>query len=138
MFERFGRIGFCPHTKVAEFVEHLTAGRLLASRCTECDHVSFPPRADCSECRSGEFEFTELSARGTVHTFTRITAAPAGFENQAPYTVGVVDLEDTGRLLACFGDSIPHEDVAIGMTVKVVPRLIEHDEENKIDYTLEK
>jgi len=138
MFDRFGRVSFCPHTKVAGFVSHLEEGRLVASRCIGCSLMSFPPRADCPDCRCGEFDFTELSGRGTVSTFTRIAAAPAGFEASAPYTIGVVDLEETGRLLACFGESINETEVTIGMAVQVVPRRLDAKGETRIDYTLER
>ena len=125
MFENFGRVNFSPHSKVAEFAEHLERGKLMATRCTECGYQSFPPRSDCPECLSGEFEFVELSGAGTVVTFTQIVAAPAGFGEHAPYTIGVVDLEEGGRLLAWFNDSIDVEDVAIGMEVQVVPLTFE-------------
>ena len=109
----------------------------MGSRCTGCGHTAFPPRADCPKCLGGEFEFVEMSGRGTVVTFTRIDAAPAGFEDVAPFTQGVVDLEETGRLLAWFGESIDTEEIAIGMPVQVVPRIFEELEQIKVYYTLE-
>ncbi len=138
MFEWFGKVSYCPHTKVADFARHLKDGRLMGSRCTACGLVSFPPRADCSACRHGEFEFTELSGRGTVMTFTTIEAAPAGFEDDVPFHLGVIDLEETGRLLANFGDTIDPEQIAIDMPVQVVPRIFEESESIKVHYTLEK
>lgn len=138
MFSWFGKVSYVPHTKVSGFAGHLKDGRIMASRCTACGAVSFPPRADCASCLGGEFEFTELSGRGKVVTFTRIDAAPAGFEDVVPYTLGVVDLEETGRLLAWFGESIPEDAIRIGMDVQVVPRLFEELEEIKVHYTLER
>ncbi len=138
MFEWFGKVSYCPHTKVADFARHLKDGRLMGSRCTECGLVSFPPRADCSACRHGEFEFTELSGKGTVMTYTTIDAAPAGFENDVPFHLGVVDLEETGRLLASFGETINPKEIAIDMPVQVVPRIFEESESIKVHYTLEK
>lgn len=138
MFQWFGKVSYCPHTKVAAFATHLKDGRLMASRCRACGVVSFPPRADCSACLGGEFEFVELSGKGTLVTFTRIDAAPAGFEEMVPYTLGVVDLEETGRLLAWFGPSIPESEIRIGMEIEVVPRLFEEIEEIKVYYSLEK
>jgi len=138
MFEWFGKVSYCPHTKVADFARHLKDGRLMGSRCTECGLVSFPPRADCSACRHGEFEFTELSGKGTVMTYTTIDAAPAGFENDVPFHLGVVDLEETGRLLASFGETIDPKEIAIDMPVQVVPRIFEESESIKVHYTLEK
>ncbi len=138
MFAWFGKVSYCPHTKVSEFADRLKTGRIVASRCTACGLVSFPPRADCARCLSGKFEWREISGRGTVVTWTRIDAAPAGFEDAAPYTIGVVDLEETGRLLAWFGDSIAEGEIRIGMDVQVVPRLFEEVPEIKVHYTLER
>ncbi len=138
MFEWFGKINFCPHTKVDGFAAHLRDGRLMGSTCTACGNLNFPPRADCPACLHGEFTFTELSGRGTLLTFTSIDAAPAGFENDVPFYLGVIDLEETGRLLACFGETIDPQEIAIDMPVQVVPRLLEESESIKIHYTLEK
>ena len=138
MFEWFGKVNFCRHTKVDGFAGHLRAGRLMGSACTACGQMSFPPRADCPACRHGEFEFREMSGRGTVLTFTTISAAPAGFENEVPFHLGVVDLAETGRLLAGFGATIDPQEIAIDMPVQVVPRLCEESESIKVHYTLEK
>ena len=54
-----------------------------------------------------------------------------------PYTVAVVDLEEGGRLLAWIGETIPDDEVAIGMEVQVVPRIFEEIEEIKVYYTVE-
>ena len=72
-----------------------------------------------------------------VRTHTRIDAAPAGFEDVTPFTVGVIDLEETGRLLAWFGETIDEADIRIGMPVQVVPRIFEDTEDIKVYYTLE-
>ncbi len=138
MFEWFGKVNFCPHTKVDGFAAHLRAGRLMGSTCSSCGHLSFPPRADCPSCRHGEFEFTELSGEGTVMTYTTIAAAPAGFEDDVPFDLGVVNLKETGRLLASFGETIDATDIAIDMPVQVVPRLCEESVDIKVHYTLEK
>jgi uncharacterized OB-fold protein len=110
----------------------------MGSKCKQCGFQSFPPRSDCPKCLSGEFEYFEMSGKGKVITYTRIDAAPAGFEDEAPFVQGVVDLDETGRLLAWFGESIAEEDVEIGMKVQVVPRMFEELEEIKVYYTLEK
>lgn len=138
MFKWFGKVNFSPYTKVADFARHLKDGRLMATRCKKCGATSFPPRADCVECMSGDFEFCEISGRGKIYTYTKIVAAPTGFEDMAPYTIGVVDLEAGGRLLAWIGETIPPDEVEIGMGVQVVPRILEEVEEIKVFYTLEK
>lgn len=138
MFEWFGKVNFCPHTKVEGFAAHLRAGRLMGSTCAACGQLSFPPRADCPACRHGEFTFTEMSGKGTLMTFTTIAAAPAGFEEEAPFTLGVVDLEEAGRLLAGFGATIDPREIAIDMPLQVVPRICEESIDIKVHYTLEK
>jgi len=137
VFEWFGKVSYVPHTKVSGFADHLKDGRIMASRCTKCGFITFPPRADCPKCLSGEFEYSEVSGEGTLVTHTRIDAAPAGFEDVAPYILGVVDLKETGRLLAWFGESIPEEKIEIGMPVQVVPRIFEEEKEIKVYYSLE-
>jgi uncharacterized OB-fold protein len=87
---------------------------------------------------SGEFEYFEMSGKATLHTFTEVVAAPTGFEDLTPYTVGVVDLDEGGRLLAWIGDSIKKDDIEIGMDLQVVPQIFEEMEEIKVYYSLEK
>ncbi len=138
MFKWFGKVNYTPYTKVDGFAQHLRDGRLMASRCKDCGAVSFPPRADCEACMSGDFEFMEVSGKGRLHTFTRIVAAPTGFEDVAPYVVGVVDLEEGGKALAWFGESFEEEDIEIGMELQIVPRIFEELEEIKVYYSLER
>jgi uncharacterized OB-fold protein len=137
MFQWFGKVNFAPYTKISDFARHLKDGRLMGSRCKDCGATSFPPRADCAACMSGSFEFVEISGKAKLNTFTRIAAAPTGFEDEVPYTVGVVDLEEGGRLLAWFGETIAEDDIRIGMELQVVPRIFEEVEEIKVYYNLE-
>ncbi|MBU8933480.1 MAG: Zn-ribbon domain-containing OB-fold protein [candidate division Zixibacteria bacterium] len=138
MFKWFGKVNFSPYTKVTDFADHLKDGHLMASKCKQCGQESFPPKADCSKCLSGEFEFTEYDGQATLLSFTKIHAAPTGFEDTVPYTVGVVDLKDGGRLLAWFGESIAESDIKIGMDLQVVPQIFEEIKDIKVYYSLEK
>lgn len=138
MFKWFGKVNFSPYTKVTDFAQYLKDGRLMGSKCKKCGAASFPPRADCEVCMSGDFEFFEMSGKGKLHTFTKIVAAPTGFEEVAPYIVGVVDLEEGGRALAWFGETIKEKDIKIGMELQMVPQIFEELEEIKVYYSLEK
>jgi uncharacterized OB-fold protein len=137
MFKWFGKVNYTPYTKVSDFAQHLRDGHLMASRCKRCGATSFPPRADCEACMSDAFEFLEVSGKGKLHTFTKIVAAPTGFEDVVPYIVGVVDLEEGGKALAWFGETIEEDDIQIGMDLQVVPRIFEDLEEIKVYYSLE-
>jgi hypothetical protein len=137
MFKWFGIVNLAPCTRVAEFAEHLRAGRLMAARCRGCGLQSFPPRADCARCLSPEFEWVEIGGSCRLLTWSRITAAPHGFEHLAPYTVAVVELDEGGRALAWLGSSVPESALQIGMRLRLVPRLHEDVEDIHVDYTLE-
>ena len=138
MFKWFGKVNFSPYTKVSDFAGHLKDGHLMGSICKKCGYESFPPRADCPQCLSGDFEYKEFNGKATLVTYTKIHAAPTGFEDDVPYTIGVVDLEESGRLLAWFGDTISDDEIEIGMELQVVPRIFEEIEEIKVYYSLEK
>jgi uncharacterized OB-fold protein len=138
MFKWFGKVNYTPYTKVNDFAQHLKDGHLMGSRCKQCGATSFPPRADCDQCLSGEFEFVEVSGKAQLHTFTKIVAAPTGFEDVAPYVVGVVDLVEGGRALAWFGETIEEDEIEIGMQLQVVPQIFEELEDIKVYYSLEK
>jgi uncharacterized OB-fold protein len=138
MFKWFGKVNYSPYTKVSDFAQYLKDGRLMGSRCKRCGATSFPPRADCGVCMSGDFEFFEISGKAKLNTFTKIVAAPTGFEDLSPYIVGVVDLQEGGRALAWFGDTISEEEIKIGMDLQVVPQIFEDLEEIKVYYSLEK
>jgi uncharacterized OB-fold protein len=138
MFKWFGKVNYTPYTKVTDFAQYLKDGQLMGTRCKKCGATSFPPRADCEECMSGEFEFIEMSGKAQLHTFTKIVAAPTGFEDVAPYIVGVVDLDEGGRALAWFGETIGENEIEIGMDLQIVPRVFEELEDIKVYYSLEK
>ena len=137
MFSWFGKVSFVPYSKVQDFAVHLKDGRLMGTVCKGCGYTTFPPRADCPECMSGEFEYVEHSGKGTLYTWTRIDAAPTGFDEEVPYILAVVDMEGSGRMVGWFGDTINQEEIKIGMEVQLVPQIFE-EEEIRVYYTVEK
>ena len=72
----------------------------MGTRCSRCNLVFCPPRADCPACGGGELEWVELSGRGTLVTFTVIEVAPSAFSGQAPFAVGIVQLDDGPKVMA--------------------------------------
>lgn len=138
MFSWFGQVSFVPFSKIMEFARHLKDGRLMGSKCQSCGYQTFPPRADCPECLSGDYEFVEYSGQGEVFTHSTIAAAPTGFESRVPYTLVVVELPEGGRLMAPVGTSIAPDEVAIGMQVQIVPRIEEERPNIQVYYTAEK
>jgi len=141
MFEQFGRISFTHHTKVEKFVRHLEDGWLMVSVCKGCGRRSFPPRADCPACCSGDFSYVASSKRGKVLSFTRIHAVPAGFEGQEPYLLAVVELDDGGRLLAPVAAGTDEAEIEVDARVQVAIRRLQAadggGETSKVVYEVE-
>lgn len=92
--------------------------RLEANRCTKCRKTFFPPRLVCPDCKSQKFEKTRLAEAGKVLTYTIIHVPPQGFGDQAPYAVGIVELDDGVKLTAQIVDC-DFEDIQIGQRVKI-------------------
>lgn len=78
--------------------------RLEAGECSGCGKIAFPSRLICPSCGSKEHATVKLSGRGTLETFTIIRIAPEGFGDQAPYAVGIVEMEKGVRVMAQITD----------------------------------
>jgi uncharacterized OB-fold protein len=133
-FDEFGVISFVPYTKVSEFPTYLKDGIFNGMKCKNCDIFYFPPRSDCPECLGKDMEWMETKGTGTLITYTTIHAAPTGFESLVPYTIGLLELPEGGRVLAWL-EGIEESEIEIGMKLKAVPKKLEND---RITYQLEK
>lgn len=102
--------------------------RLEAGKCTSCGKIYFPPRVVCAECGNRSFETVRLSDKGKVLTYTVIRVAPSEFTDEAPYAVGVIELDDGVRFTAQIVDC-DFGNLAIGMPVKVEFRRIQDEGE---------
>lgn len=87
-------------TFTQKFWTELQAGIWQTTCCDECGKKTFPPRPVCPHCWSTDISWEPLSAQGTLYSWTRIYAAPSVFAKEAPYAVGIVDL-DEGIRVAC-------------------------------------
>lgn len=97
--------------------------RLEAGKCKNCGNVVFPPRLICPRCKNREFEMKKLAETGKVLTFTIIRVPPQQFVDQAPYAVGIVELDDGVKLTGQIVD-FNFEELKIGKRVKVEFRKI--------------
>lgn len=102
--------------------------RLLGSACSNCNTKYFPKRNVCPKCRrKGKVQEYQFAGKGKVYSFTEIYAPPAGFEDQAPYVLAIIELEEGARLTSQIVDA--HiKDVKIGDKVEVVFRVIQKDD----------
>jgi len=68
----------------------------------------------------------KLSGKGEVVTYSIIHVGPSGFEEQTPYPIAIIKLEEGPQLTAQIVDC-PPEDVKIGMKVESTFRKIQQD-----------
>lgn len=77
---------------------------LTGNECKNCGSSYFPARLVCRNCgRKTEMAEKTFKGDGAVYSFTRVYTPPSGFEDDAPYTIGLVKLDDgpiiEGRVL---------------------------------------
>ncbi len=134
-FEKFGKVGFVSETKAADFVNYLEQGKLMVTRCKKCGTVFSPPKMDCSECLSSEVEWVEVKGKGKLISYTILQFAPTGFEDDLPYTLGLVEFNGGLRIFGRLSKDIPPEELRVGLEVKPVAVKISPD---RISYEFQK
>ena len=78
--------------------------RLEAEKCTVCGKIHYPPRVTCSKCGARTFETLVLPREGRVVTFTVVRVPPAGFTEQTPLPIALIELDDGVQVMAQIGD----------------------------------
>ena len=68
--------------------------RLVGEICEGCNTHIFPPRDVCPECEAPAKTPFNFSGRGEVYSYSTVYHPPQGFEEFAPYTVALVQLEE--------------------------------------------
>jgi len=126
-FEQFGIVSFTGVTKAEQFVEFLKNNELRGTVCAQCGAKNFPPRADCSSCLSDQMEWFPITGEGALISHTKATFAPAGFEKDVPYRLGVAEFADGIKVFGRIDGTLPDEAVKAGMKVKV--RMLDLGEE---------
>lgn len=109
-----------PHPDNQGFWDGCARGKLRLQRCTGCGRWQWPPRPMCLACGAFAYEWTPVSGRGVVHTFTIVhrPTLPA-FEARVPYNVVVVRLDEGPLMVSNLVDCAPAA-IHIGMPVEVV------------------
>ncbi len=132
-FEQFGIISFTGVTKAEQFVEFLKNNELRGTVCKTCGAKFFPPRSDCDKCLSNDMDWFSISGNGTLITFTKAMYAPAGFEKDVPYLLGVAEFGDGIKVFGRLDKSLPDDAVKAGMKVKLQMVSLEGD---RVSYQL--
>jgi uncharacterized OB-fold protein len=103
---------------------------LIGEVCPHCDAKIFPPRDICPECGSEAKTLFQFSGRGEVYSFTKVYDPPAGYEDNSPYTVALIKLEEGPMVTAQLTD-LGDSPVEIGTPVEMVTRRLRQDGDNR-------
>ena len=111
-------------TEAQPFWDAAAQNKLVMQHCKDCGAWVWTPRPLCNECGSEHVEWTPMSGKGEIYSFTVIRqvvgrAASKAFEPDIPYVVAWVDLAEGPRMITnVVGCSV--DQVKLGMKVSVV------------------
>ncbi len=108
---------------------------LVGNSCETCKTSFFPARPVCPNCRrKGKLAEGQMPRTGKIISWTEVFVGPAGFENETPYMLAVIELDNGARLLSQVVDS-PKEKVKTGARVeKCFRKIADADAEGAIAY----
>ena len=93
---------------------------LRMQRCDGCRKVWYPAAPFCPRCWSRKFTWTTLSGRGRVSSWVVFHQSYfKGFENEIPYNVAEVELDEGPRLMTNLV-GVANDDIKAGMPVEIV------------------
>jgi len=102
------------------FWDACRAGRLSLQKCAACAHMRYPISAVCPRCLSTEFNWADMSGRGTVFSYIVFHQAyHPGFKGELPYNVALVQLEEGPRMFSNIVGT-PNSEVRVGDAVQAV------------------
>jgi uncharacterized OB-fold protein len=99
---------------------------LVGEVCPHCEAKIFPPRDICPSCGQEAKTLYAFSGKGEIYSYTTIYEAPAGYDENAPYTVALVKLNEGPMVTAQLTD-MGDQPVQIGMPVEMVTRKLRQD-----------
>lgn len=113
-----------PTPETQHYWDGTKAGELRLQRCLEAScggEAYFPPRPFCPGCGSRNIEQFTASGRGRLYSYVINHRPPPGFENEAPYAIAVVELEEGPRLMTNItGVEQTPEALVLDMPLEVV------------------
>ncbi len=110
-----------------DYNEALKKNKLLGLKCNDCGTITVPPKMACRKCASPDMEIVELEGKGKIQTFTTVNVAPEGRENEVPYIIVLVELDEGPWLMGNLTDIDPGKatmeliDQRVSMGHKVFP-----------------
>lgn len=102
--------------------DSLKAHKLRIQKCNDTGKYFFYPRGMSPFTLSDNVSWEPVSGKGVVHAFTIIHQnRAAGFVDELPYVVAMVELDEGARMMTNIIDVDPDpEHIKIGMPVELV------------------
>lgn len=109
-----------PTPETQPFWDGANVEQLWIQRCTDCAEHYFYPRHVCPFCGSSKVEWAQASGRATLYSYV-INHRPApGFDDDAPYPIAVVQLEEGPRMMTTIVGTDPTPDaLTLDMALEV-------------------
>ncbi|MCF2136807.1 MAG: Zn-ribbon domain-containing OB-fold protein [Candidatus Thorarchaeota archaeon] len=106
---------------IEQYQQYIQDNDFHALKCKSCGAVIAPPKGMCYSCGGTDLEWTTVSGKGKLVSFTVIHIAAEEFQDETPYFVAIVELDEgtriTARLLGL--DPTQPEKVKLGMPLKI-------------------
>lgn len=103
-----------------EFYDFCQSGELRFQRCSDCGQWRHVPREMCAECGSFAWTWERSTGRGTLFSWTVVERAlHPDFEEETPYAVVVVEMDEGVRVISRMVDT-PPDSLQMDMPVEVV------------------
>ena len=110
-----------PTPDTQPFWDAVKRHQLSLPKCKACSQFHYFPRPFCPHCFSWDLEWVRCSGKGKLYSYV-INHRPApGFEEEAPYVIAVVELDEGPRMLSNLIDIEPTpETVQVDMPVEIL------------------
>ena len=104
-----------------DYNEALKKNKLLGLKCNSCGTITVPPKMVCRQCTSPDMDIVALSGKGKIQTFTTVFVAPEGREDECPYMIVLVELDEGPWIMGNLAGTDPNEATMqlIGKRVKM-------------------
>jgi uncharacterized OB-fold protein len=112
-----------------EYNEALKEDKLLGLKCKQCGAITVPPKMVCRKCTSPDMEIVQLKGTGEIKTFTTVQVSSEGREDEVPYTIVLVRLDEGPWIMGNLSDIDPTQATMelVGKRVKMGHEVFDGD-----------
>jgi uncharacterized OB-fold protein len=109
-----------PTPETQPYWDGCQAEELRLQRCRPCAQMYFPPSPQCPRCLSTDVEWGATTGRARLHTYVINHRAAPGYENDTPYAIAVVELDEGPRMMTnIVGVANTPESLVLDMELEV-------------------